>query len=83
MRNKDLVETSCPGKNFPWEALMREMENGAVKPEVEKEVTVRVGTKILKGYLINGRVYAPVRTLVDALNRTVAWDEAKQEVVVN
>lgn len=83
VRHKDLAETSCPGKNFPWEALVREMENGAVKPEVEKEITVRVGTKILKGYLIRGQAYAPVRALVDALNHTVAWDEAKQEVVVN
>lgn len=62
---------------------MREMDNGAARPEIEKEVTVRAGTKILKGYLIGGQAYAPVRALVDALNHTVAWDEGKQEVVVN
>ena len=43
---------------------------------------IKVDGKLMGGVNINGRVYAPVRALAEALGREVDWDDATKTVVV-
>jgi N-acetylmuramoyl-L-alanine amidase len=63
---------NCPGPNFPWDRLMADLLG----------VRIVVGGKMIYGKFIDGTTYAPVRALVDALNRTVEWDGETRTVTV-
>lgn len=45
-------------------------------------VRIVVGGQALTGKLIDGRTYAPVRALAEALGKTVEWDDASRTVTV-
>ena len=45
-------------------------------------VSIVVAGRELEGKIIDGRSWAPVRALAEALGRTVEWDEATRTVVV-
>lgn len=45
-------------------------------------VRIMVAGQVLTGKLIDGRTYAPVRALAEALGLTVGWDEASRTVTV-
>lgn len=45
-------------------------------------VRIVVAGRVLTGKLIDGRTYAPVRVLAEALGRTVEWDEASRTVKI-
>ncbi len=44
--------------------------------------TIKVGGRLIGGVNIDGRVYAPVRALAEALGREVDWDDATKTVVI-
>ena len=43
---------------------------------------IKVGGRLIGGVNIDGRVYAPVRALAEALGREVDWDDATKTVVI-
>lgn len=45
--------------------------------------TVKANGRLIGGVNIRGRVYAPVRTLAEALGHEVSWDDATKTVTVN
>lgn len=45
-------------------------------------VRIVVAGQVLTGKLIDGRTYAPVRALAEALGKTVGWDEASRTVTI-
>jgi N-acetylmuramoyl-L-alanine amidase len=47
-----------------------------------QDVKVLVKGKELPGKLIDGQTYVPIRTIVEALNNQVIWDEKNQIVIV-
>ncbi|OPY64066.1 MAG: Sporulation-specific N-acetylmuramoyl-L-alanine amidase [Pelotomaculum sp. PtaU1.Bin065] len=46
------------------------------------KITIKVAGQILEGKEIDGRAWAPVRALAEALGKTVSWDEATRTVNV-
>ena len=43
-------------------------------------VPIRVGGTVVQGMLVGNKTYAPVRDLLEALGRTVKWDESTRSV---
>jgi len=46
------------------------------------KISIIINDKKIEGYLIDGTSYAPVRTLIDSLNRSVEWDETEKTVTI-
>lgn len=51
-------------------------------PADPNAVRIVVAGKVLEGKLIGGRSWAPVRSMAEALGRTVDWDESTQNVII-
>lgn len=69
-QHKEFVDTSCPGKFFPWQMLQVHL-NSDVFPRL------RVNGNFVNAELriLDNRMYAPVRVLGEALGKTVSWDD--------
>lgn len=52
---------------------------GEFEPEKPR---IQVGGAVLEGILVDGRTYAPVRALAEALGYQVSWDEKSKTVVI-
>ncbi|MCG9969575.1 copper amine oxidase N-terminal domain-containing protein [Pelotomaculum terephthalicicum JT] len=46
-------------------------------------ITIKVAGQILEGKEIDGRTWASVRALTEALGKTVAWDGATRTVTIS
>jgi hypothetical protein len=46
------------------------------------KISIIINDKKIEGYLIDGTSYAPVRTLIDSLNRTVEWNDTDKTVTI-
>lgn len=66
--HKEKQANACPGKNYP----LAEIKAGR-RPVTTPKVII--GNNILEAVLVDGRTYAPVRALVEALGREVTWDQ--------
>ena len=54
----------------------------APAPADPDAVRINIGGHLLEGKLIDGRSWAPVRAMAEALGRTVGWDEAARTVTI-
>jgi len=72
LAHKEVRPTDCPGN----------LDVGAIRAALSQKSSpkIRIGSIELDGIVVEGRVYAPVRALVDALNCHVDWDEATRTV---
>jgi|GEM_PF-1139081 len=72
LAHKEVNETDCPGS----------LDVAAIRAALSRPPApkIRVGNTELEGVMIDGRVYAPVRALIDALNYRVDWDETTRTV---
>lgn len=73
-QHKDYDATACPGRHFNLERI-RQLAEGE---SILQEVRIIVKDKELKGKLIDGITYVPLRELVETLNNKVGWDGEKQ-----
>ena len=73
--HKEKQATACPGKNYPL-AEIKAGRGPVITPKII------IGSKVLEAVLIDGRTYAPVRALAEALGRTVEWDEPSKTVTI-
>ena len=46
------------------------------------KVSISIGAAMLEGVMINEVVYAPVRSMLEQLRWTVAWDDANKRVII-
>ena len=76
--HRDYDATLCPGKNFDVEKVLQLVGEG----DAMKDVKVIVKGKELPGKLIDGKTWAPLRELVEALNNAVIWDDRDRSVMV-
>lgn len=72
LAHKEVNQTDCPGS-----LDVAAIRAALIRPPAPK---IRVGNTELEGVMIDGRVYAPVRALIDALNYRVDWDETTRTV---
>jgi len=75
----DYDNTLCPGKNFDLSYLRKLIREGS---KLIDDVKITIKGKEIIGKLINGKTYAPVRELVEALNNTVVWDSSDKSVTI-
>lgn len=66
---------NCPGAQFPWDRLVSDLR-AMGKPRIV------VNGQVLEALLIDGRTYAPVRALAEALGRRVDWVDVEQTVYI-
>lgn len=62
-----------PGDRFPWDRLFKDLAT-------DDAVPIRVGGTVVQGMLVGNKTYAPVRDLLEALGRTVKWDESTRSI---
>ena len=65
---------NASGPAFPWERLYKDLANFDRKEQ---------GPRLLEGQelpllIIDGRSYAPVRTVIEAVGYTVIWDQSTE-----
>lgn len=72
--HKEVAATLCPG-NIDMEAIRKALKQPSGP-------TVVVNGIVLPAVMVDGKTYAPVRDLVDALNYHVEWDPSSQRVYV-
>lgn len=86
-RHFDITGKDCPRMMSPFVSGGNEAWN-KFKKDILKEVdnmekvTIQINDKKIDGYLIGDKSYAPLRDLIDLLNRTVEWDNATQTVII-
>lgn len=77
------LKPNCPGRNFPWEKLFADLSQTQSANNLPYEhILVNIAGTQVNGVLINDRAYAPVRDIVEAMGRTVQWDQEHKEVDV-
>lgn len=69
----------CPGPAFPWDRLFADLQASRLGPD---ECWIEVSGRRMKGKLIDGHAWGPVRALVEPLGVTVTWDDATRTVRV-
>lgn len=72
LAHKEVNETDCPGS-----LDVATIRATLIKPPNPK---IRIGNIELEGIMVEDKVYAPVRALINALNYRVDWDETTQTV---
>jgi hypothetical protein len=71
------MATSCPGDAFPWDELLKRLEDKQLEP-----ITIKIGDKVIAGQLDGDTTTGPVRAIAEAMGGAVAWDEATKTVTV-
>jgi N-acetylmuramoyl-L-alanine amidase len=64
-----------------WDDFINDVKNLIEEVNMEK-ILIIINDKKMEGYLIDDKAYAPVRILVDSLNRTVEWNDTDKSVVI-
>lgn len=59
-----------------------EVENLSANEIPGEPVTVQFGSSKIKGYLVNNRVYAPVRDIVSILGKEVEWNQDTRTAII-
>ena len=77
--HRDYYATACPGANFNVDKVKEFIKEGE---EYLTEVDIDVKGKILKGFIINGISYVPVREFVESNNSAVLWDDVSKKVII-
>lgn len=77
--HRDYYATACPGANFNVDKVKEFIKEGE---EDLTEVDIDVKGKILKGFIINGISYVPVREFVESNNSAVLWDDVSKKVII-
>lgn len=75
---------NCPGQRFPWDRLMKDLQNKGGKAVDKDRVKFDFKKKkfTVDGKLIDGHNYVQARELLEKLGYTVGWDNALKEVKV-
>ena len=79
---------NCPGALFPWDRLMKDLQNkgGKTMDKVLDANKVKIdfnGKKFtVSGQLIDGRNYVQARELLEKLGYTVDWDNMLKEIQI-
>ncbi|MFZ5645776.1 MAG: N-acetylmuramoyl-L-alanine amidase [Bacillota bacterium] len=72
----DLADIYCQGIAEALGILLNKESDNMEK------VTIVINDKKIEGYLIGDKAYAPVRILINSLNKTVTWEENKKTVII-
>jgi hypothetical protein len=72
------MATSCPGDAFPWDELLKRLEDKQLEP-----ITIKIGDKVLDGQREGENpVIGPVRDMLEAVGCTVDYDDATKTVTI-
>lgn len=66
---------NCPGPNFPWQRLLADLSS-------PPSISILYNGKVMLGYVIENRTWAPIRTIAEFMGRTVQWDAATNTALV-
>lgn len=79
---------NCPGALFPWDRLMKDLQNkgGVIMKNANDANRVKFDFNSKKftvdGKLIDGHNYVQARELLEKLGYTVGWDKALREIKI-
>ncbi|WP_158212388.1 N-acetylmuramoyl-L-alanine amidase [Natranaerobius trueperi] len=88
-KNREFNNTSCPGDNFNIHQIREEVESRINEkkdlPNISRRINGKFDGEDFKGtaYLIESRVYIPVRVLEDYFDVTVSWNRETQEFQID
>lgn len=76
---------NCPGRNFPWERLIRDLlaKQGGGSMDAQIKVIYRGRPLTVQGYQRDGRTYVQLRELMEKTGHVVTWDAATKTIRVD
>jgi hypothetical protein len=92
--HRDVCPTDCPGQLFPWDEFIIAVEQACVAPWMPQPVKIQIGSTTFEGFLLDGMVYSPIRTTIEAITKAdflqkkwdnflkINWDQEKKVVEV-
>ncbi len=66
---------NCPGPNFPWQRLFADLTGPPT-------INIHYNGRVMLGYVIEDRTWAPVRAIAEFMGKTVQWDAATNTALV-
>lgn len=87
--HKELVNTACPGKNYPFKEILKRLDMGKTiilnTQGSERNIAIVDGVKKtmpLHLVSIKDRNMIDLRFIVEALGGTISWDENKKQITI-
>lgn len=70
---------NCPGKDFPWARLFKDLKG----VEGLDKVPIKVKGETFEGIILSDRTWGPVRSILEKLGHKVEWDEKTKTVKID
>lgn len=70
------------GRSISWDAFTRTVHVVTDKTMLPPAVKIKIGPKVLSGFMMEDSAYASVRAICEALGHKVSWDESTRTVII-